>query len=321
VPSKKIHRKLAKPAAPSAEYKYGYAVADLYFTSDGDGAIVYMTGFLGGRTWGTVAYHYDLAGSSEPTLLYQQTGHSLHRSARNAVYALAQDDQTACEHNSCQPLGSITAWEIAGTKATRRVLLAPPAKNAFSRVRLVDGSDDAGVAVLVTEHPHKRHMVRWRTGDAKAEFHPLPAGPTYDTEAMRLMKNGDLIEIWLTGERGLLIKRVSARTEEVIATLEPLPRRTPNDRPLFKIDRSFERSQGDLALHWGEYLVQLPAEGAVQRLDMRPLFKGNRELAGNVLYVPAPEGFWISNEVGRALEMRFLPVADMHARARTLPRR
>ena len=123
VPGTKAHETFPLPPPPSPEFKYGYGVEDMYFTKDGDGAIVYMHGFIGGRTWVTVAYHYDLARRTAPTLLFRQPGHVLHTSSRMAVHAIPKKPDDACEHNFCHPLGAVIAWEIAGTKATKRVLL------------------------------------------------------------------------------------------------------------------------------------------------------------------------------------------------------
>ena len=180
VPGTKAHETFPLPPPPSPEFKYGYGVEDMYFTKDGDGAIVYMHGFIGGRTWVTVAYHYDLARRTAPTLLFRQPGHVLHKSSRVAVHAIPKKPDDACEHNFCHPLGAVIAWEISGTTATKRVLLDGNArKEDLSRVQPVwtSGGDGEQVAVLVDEHPRKRHLLRWRRGDASATFAPLPPGP------------------------------------------------------------------------------------------------------------------------------------------------
>ena len=138
VPGTKAHETFPLPPPPSPEFKYGYGVEDMYFTKDGDGAIVYMHGFIGGRTWVTVAYHYDLARRTPPTLLFRQPGHVLHTSSRVAVHAIPKKPDDACEHNFCHPLGAVIAWEISGTKATKRVLLDGNArKEDLSRVQPV----------------------------------------------------------------------------------------------------------------------------------------------------------------------------------------
>ncbi|MDX2089833.1 MAG: hypothetical protein SFX73_18400 [Kofleriaceae bacterium] len=316
---KKQHVTIALPTAPTPEFKYGFDVEDLYFTKDGTGAIVYMHGFLGGRTWSTVAYHVALDRPTEPpTLLFRQSGYALHNSARLATYATPQTENDACEHNSCHPLGTITAWEIDGTKATKRVLLTGAPSNNLSRVFAIAGDDTDRIAVLIQEHPHKRHLLRWHWGDAKAQVRALPAGPTYTTETQRLMQGDDLVEVWLPDDRSLEIRRLPVNGESKITKIPPLPRRTPNDRPLFNISNSFERSNGDLVLYWGEYLVLVPKDGAVQRLDMRSLFKRKGEFTGRVIYVPEPEGFWIGDEPARTVDFVFLTYGEIKTRAQTL---
>lgn len=162
-------------------------------------------------------------------------------------------------------------------------------------------------------------MLRWRVGDAKAPFAPVPDGPVKnDTEHVRLMKNGDLVEIWLTDVRGLEIRRASQNGDTKMVSLPQLPQRTKDDRPLFDIRGSFERPNGDLVFEWGEYLVVVPVDGsAVKRLDLRPLF-GKREIESRVIYVRDPESFWIGSRNGRAEDFINLPVADVLERAKTL---
>lgn len=322
VPKTKQHQTFAKPPAPSADFKYGYSLEDLYFTKDGKGAIVYMHGFTGGRTWSEVAYYFDLDGRSEPTLLFRQPGYSLRTSSRLAVYAIPQDPKDACEDNSCYPLGAIIGWEITGAKATKKILLKGEANNKLSRVRPVWGGDEDRIAVQITEHPHKRHLLRWRWGDAKATFRPLPPGPGYDAEYMHLASavSDDVVEAWLTDERGLEVRRHSLQGEMTVAArFAPLPRRTPNDRPLFGVSDLLHRKNGDLILYWGEYLFLLPSDGRARRLDLRSIFKRKAEFSGVVLYARDPEGLWIGLATGRVFDFAFLAYADVEARAQAVP--
>jgi hypothetical protein len=309
------HLTFAKPPAPSAEFKYGYNVEDLYFTRDGSAAIVYMHGFTGGRSWTEVAYRYELGGSSPPTLLFSQRGYGLHTSSRLAVYAVPMNEQSACEDNSCYPLGAIIGWEISGARATKKILLNGETNRNLSRVRPVWGSDDDRVAVLVDEHPRGRHLLRWHWGEANGEFRPLPPGPDYDTEAMHLTKSDDAIEAWLTPERGLEVRRHSPRGAVRVTTLPPAPKRTPHDHPLFDVPYLVDRRDGGLILHWGEYLVLVPPSGPPRRLDLRSLFGLKTEFAGQVIYVSAPEGLWFGIGDGRSRDFAYFSLADLEARA------
>jgi hypothetical protein len=323
VPRTKAHETFPLPPPPSPEFKYGFRPEAMYFTGDGNGAIIYMHGFIGGRTWVTVAYHYDLARRTPPTLLFRQPGYTLHSSSRMAVHALPKKPDDACEHNFCHPLGAVIAWEISGTNATRKVLLDGNARREdLSRVQPVwsDGGDR--VAVLVDEHPRRRHILRWRWGDAAATFAPLPPGPPSslsDAETMWLTASGDVVEVWLTDQRGLEIHRHPATGPMTVLSLAPLPRRTPNDRPLFSIAGVMERARGDLFLHWGEYLVLLPAHGPARRLDLRTAFKRKSEISSRLLYVRSPEGIWVGIDAGKTLDMTLLPQAGLEALMTPLP--
>jgi hypothetical protein len=317
VPRSQAHETFPLPPPPSPEFKYGFGVEDMYFTKDGNGAIVYMHGFIGGRTWVTVAYHYDLARRTPPTLLFRQPGHSLHDSSRLLVRAIPKKPDDACEHNFCHPLGAVVAWEISGTTATKRVLLDGNARREdLSRVQPVWGGNDEQVAVLVDEHPKRRHLLRWRRGDATATFAPLPPGPgpMSDAETMWLTASGDVVELWSTDERGLDIRRHSPNGRMKVSSLAPLPRRTPRDRPLFNIAGVMERANGDLLVHWGEHLVLLPVEGPARRIDLRTASNRKAEISSRLLHVRAPEGVWVGIESGRTLDMTFLPQAELEAR-------
>jgi hypothetical protein len=314
------HETLALPPAPGPEFKYGWNVEDVLFTPDGTGAIVYMHGFLGGRTWETVAYHYDLVKRSAPTLLFRQPGHPLHTSARATVRAVPKNPTDMCEHTACHPLGAIIAWEIDGAKATRRVLLDGKArKETFARVLPVWGSDGTWVSVVVEEHPKNRHLLRWRWGDSKATLAVLPPGPDYDAQMMWVTRSGDVVEPWLTEDRGLEIRRHPVKGKMTVTTLAPHPRRTPRDRPLFHLAGMDERESGDLLLYWGEYLVVVPVSAPPRHLDLRSVFRRKVEFSGRLLHVRDPEGTWIGIENGRNTDFTFLPAAELDARMSPAP--
>jgi len=311
------HVTFGKPPAPSAEFNYGYNVEDLYFTKDGAAAIVYMHGFTGGRSWTTVAYRYELARPAAPALLFRQPGYELHSSARLAVYALPQNEQSACEDNSCYPLGAIIGWEISGATATKRILLSGAPNNTLSRVRPVWGSDDERVAVLIDGHPRGRHLLRWHPGESRGEFRPLPAGPDYDTEAMHLTKSDDVIEAWLTSERGLEIRRHPPKGDVKVTALAPLPRRTPHDHPLFNVPEVIDRKDGGLIVNWGEYLVLLPPVGPPRRMDLRSVLGLRAEFTGQV--ISAPDGLWFCVGETSTRDFFYLSLADVEARAQPIP--
>jgi len=175
--------------------------------------------------------------------------------------------------------------------------------------------------VLVDEHPRKRHLLRWRWGNAGATLTPLPLspGPLSDAETMWLTASGDVVEIWSTDERGLEIRGHPASGPMKVARLAPLPRRTPHDHPLFNIAGVMERANGDLFLHWGEYLLLLPLHGPPRRLDLRTAFKRQAEISSRLLHVRSPEGIWVGIDSGKTLDLTFLPEAELEARMTPAP--
>jgi hypothetical protein len=311
------HVTFAKAQPPSPEFKYGYDIEDLYFTKDGAGAIVYMHGFIGGRSWAEVAYHYDLARPAQPpTLLFRQTGYGLHSSSRLAVYALPLNPQDACEHNFCHPLGAIIGWEISGTTATKRVLLDGQANPNLSRVIPVWGSDEDRVAVLVLGHPRGRYLLRWHPGEPKGDFRPLPPGPADDAETVHLTKSDDAIEVFLTQERGLEIRRLGPKGDvKAVTSVSPAPKRTPRDRPLFDVAGVLDRKDRGVIVHWGEYLVLVPPSGPARRVDMRSLLGLRSEVSPQVSYVPAPEGVWFGVGESWTKDFSYVSLAEIEARA------
>jgi hypothetical protein len=312
---------LALPTPPDATFTYGFRVEDMFFAPDGKGAIVYMHGFKGGRTWETVAYHYDLAGGA-PTMLFRQPGHVLHTSAHGTIRAVPKDPAEMCEDAGCH-LGSVIAWEINGAKATKHVLLdGAGRKEYFSRLQPVWGNDEESthVAVTVTEHPSKRHLLRYKWGDAKATMTLLPKGPDFDTSHIGITRNGDVIEAWLTPEeRGLEIRRHPVKGAMTTLTLAPHPKRTPKDHPLFDVPYMKERTNGDILLQWGEYLLLVPPTGPARHLDLRSVFNRRIEFSGRLLYVPDPEGVWVGISAGKNEDFTFLTQADLDARMSPAP--
>jgi hypothetical protein len=136
---------------------------------------------------------------------------------------------------------------------------------------------------------------------------------------MWLTASGDVVEFWSTNERGLEIRRHSPNGTMKVSSLAPLPPRTPRDRPLFNIAGVMERANGDLFLHWGEYLVLVPVNSPARRLDLRTAFKRRAEISSRLLHVRSPEGIWVGIDSGRTLDQTFLPQADLEARMTPAP--
>ena len=80
-----------------------------------------------------------------------------------------------------------------------------------------------------------------------------------------------------------------------------------------------ERANGDLFIHWGEYLVLLPVNAPPRRLDLRTAFKRKAEISSRLINVRSPEGVWVGIEAGRNLDLTFLPQADLEGRMTPAP--
>lgn len=307
----KQHLTFAKPPPPGPEFKYGYQLADLYFTKEGD-AIVYMTGYTGGTSFGTAAYRYALDGKSEPKLLFQQAGHELHTSPRVAVFMVGKDPSRSCDHNGCS-IAALYAYEISERGATRRTLVSGEKKD-LDLARLIWGSDDERV-VLAVSGRKTRHLVRWRWGEAQADCREVPSGPSYDADRTWLTKSGEVVEAWIMDDQGLEIRRHSPKGDLQTLAMPRLPRKTPGDRPDFQIYTLKERTSGELILHWGDNLFLLARNEPPRRLELKSVVKAS-EWAGADIYVPEPESLWIGLEMGGGRDFVVLKLADIEKRAK-----
>ena len=62
-----------------------------------------------------------------------------------------------------------------------------------------------------------------------------------------------------------------------------------------------------------------PGHGPARRLDLRTAFKRKAEISSRLLHVRAPEGIWVGIDSGKALDLTFLPQADLEARMTPAP--
>jgi hypothetical protein len=79
-----------------------------------------------------------------------------------------------------------------------------------------------------------------------------------------------------------------------------------------------ERTNGDLFVHWSDYLLLLPATGSTRLMNLEAV-PGGREWAGADIYTPQPEALWIGTEVGASREFERLPFAEIERSARPWP--
>jgi hypothetical protein len=265
------------------------------------------------------AYLLDLESPVPRKPLFVQHGLLLHGSVSASVFAVPKNETNTCFDLGCWPIAEIRAWEVSRGVATCKTLLSGDG-DQMARARAMLGSDDdRQVAVLIADRSRNRGILRWRYGEARADYRalPPPAGLDWAADASRLTSAGDLLELWNTNVWGLLVQRHSPTGATKSIVLPPLPRRggmTDTEAVHFVK----ERSSGDLFAHWGDYLLLLPAAGSTRLMNLEAV-PGGREWAWVDVYVPQPEALWIGVEGGGPRYFYELPFAEIEHSAKPWP--
>jgi hypothetical protein len=316
----KERQSFPKPTVPGADLAT-YSLGEIYFDDGGQDALVYMHGFANDVGSTVVGFRYPLDGKTAPTELFRQTGYQLLSTPRLAVFAVSKDKDGRCEHNFCN-VAALVAWEVGdpGVAASKKVLVDGQ-KREFGVVRLVWGSDRERVAIILHEHRKGRYLVRWRRGDAQAQLSPLPEELRYESEATWLTRGGDVLEVWIPDDRSLQVWRIPPKGEMQVTTLPPLGKDERGERRDFSFYGLKERKNGDLIMHWGDFLFFLAADatGPAPAVPLGSLIKGNPEWAGALIYVPDPEALWLGIEMGGGRDYVHLKLADLEKIAKPLP--
>ena len=181
----------------------GLSVDDLEFAANGRDALVFTKGQVGASSrWITAAHWVALDGKSEPRLIFRvDEGVQLLTSRRGAVFAMPKDARQECSHQTCWPIAAIVAYEIAGDRATQRTLLHG-SRADMSRATPVHGTSDERVGVVIDlvkrRGPQRlnggRALLRWRWGDAQADYRTLPGNSSL-TPVWLLTTTNDFIEV------------------------------------------------------------------------------------------------------------------------------
>jgi hypothetical protein len=316
---KKQHVHIRKPAPPSPAI-FGYGVSNLYFSDDGRTAVVFMENRPPRPPTTHGAYLVDLENAALTKTLFVQTGLLLHSSLAASVFAVPRNETVACFDLGCWPIAEIRAWEVSGGVAACKTLLSG-AGDWLERARALPGTDESReLAVLIAERSQqKRGLLRWRYGDARADYRslPPPSGPGWAANASRFTRAGDLLELWDTDAWGLRIQRHSPAGESQSILLPPLPRRGGlTDTEGAHVVK--ERDNGDIFVHWSDYLLLLSASAPVRLMNLEAV-PGGREWAWADIYVPQPEALWIGVESGGGREFYRLPFAAIEHAAKPWP--
>jgi hypothetical protein len=193
------------------------------------------------------------------------------------------------------------------------------AGDLLERARALPGSDDEHqVAVLLADRARNRGLLRWRYGEASASFRPLPppSGPDWAADASRFTRAGDLLEVWVTDAWGLLLQRHSPTGATEATRFPALPRRQGmTDTEGAHVVK--ERANGDLFVHWSDYLLLLPSAGQARLMNLVAV--PGREWAWVDAYVPEPEALWLGVEAGGGSYFYELPFAEIERGAKPWP--
>jgi hypothetical protein len=319
-PARKQHVRFRKPGAPFPT-PFEWGVSDLYFSADGRTAVVFMEDRPAHPPTMHAAYLIDLEANVPAKTLFVQAGLLLSSAAAAAVFAVPKNETTACFDLGCWPIAQIRAWELTGGTATCKTLLSG-AGDQLSRARALPGSDDEHqVAVLVSDRSRNRGLVRWRYGEASADYRPLPppSGLDWVADATRFTRAGDLLELSETNAWGLLLERHAPTGATQSIRFPALPRRGGmTDTQSVHVVK--ERANGDLFVHWSDYLLLVPANGQAQaRLMNLEAVPGGREWAWVDIYVPEPEALWLGVEVGGGSYFYQLTFAEIDRSAKPWP--
>jgi hypothetical protein len=316
------HVAFPKPTTPGPDVT-SFRIDGLELSPDGRDALVFMTGTvqlapgkMGVAGSSTLVYRVSLdatLGAATRSSLILRVDHSyqLHASPRGAVFAMNKlPGRNPCDYRGCI-VGSIVAYEIAGDRATPRMLLDGAGRSPY-RARLVRGSDDERIAVMLdVSAPKRLELLRWRYGDASAQFRTLPAPANDDLTTLLITKKygsqDELVELRRSDDR-LELFRHGAAAPEPIDTLGAL---RSTDTGLHGFG---ERPDGGLWLHWGDHLGLISPGQPPRAFSLRSLLPPHCEWGGDV-FIASPEQLWVGID-GRGRDYARVDLADVGRRAR-----
>ena len=320
-PARRQHVAFPKPTAPGPDVT-SFQLDGLELSPDGRAALVFMTGIvritpgkLGNPSSSTSVYRIALderTGAASPArLLFRlDHGYRLHASPRGAVFAMNKNPGAGCDHQRCS-IAAIVAYEISGDRATPKTLF-DGAGIELQRARLVRGSDDDRIAVMLDAGPPKRlELVRWRYGDPSAQFRTLPFPARDDLTTLFITKTDELVEL-RRGDDRIELYRHGAAALEPIATLGALQSTD------LKLHGFGERPDGGLWLHWGDHLGLVSPGKPPRSFALEASLPRRCEWASADIYVKAPEHLWVGID-GRGRDFMRVSFADVERRAQPWP--
>jgi hypothetical protein len=161
-----------------------------------------------------------------------------------------------------------------------------------------------------------RALLRWRPGDATADYRPLPKG-SLDTDLSMVTRTNDFIELEMHGtelsDTVLDVKRYPPEGGEQVVTV-PLLQTLDT-----KVHGLGMRSNGTLWVHWGDHLVLLAPGKPARNFNIEPLLERRTEWADTAIYIEAPESLWVGIEGGAGRNFVRVGFAEAEKRAKRYP--
>ncbi len=301
------HTTIAKPARPTGiTGLQDFRLTELLFSDNGKDAIVYMWAPLYESHTGSrkmlSGYRIPLDGKRPAVLLFRQEGAALDMTTRGAVIVVPTSWRFGCSHSGCS-VDQIVAYEIRGDRAKRRTLFDGKGQR-YDSAQIVPSAQKYGIAVQVTGSPDPpgkrnptltRDLLRYSYGN-EPTVQRLPDWHTPKTEHLVLDKDGNFYEATQAEDKSVTITRhtpdgkVSKRTIQSWADRRGRPAKA-------WMTRLSVRTNGQLWMHWGDYIVVVDEAGA-RRFDVQRYLGRGTEWANAFMYVEKPEQLWIGIEVG-----------------------
>lgn len=315
IPETHAHTTFPKPPKPADRFRT-WSLDDIYLAQDGD-LIVHMHGMTGSCTWTTVAYRYRLERGEKPSFLFEQLGHSLYNSPGVAVFAYSKNLSRGCDYQGCPPLTGIVAYEIRGNRAIRREILHSDG-NEYHRARLVWGSRDGGLGVVIDGDYGERFLLRWGEGRSKADWQPIGKGHAWENDRTWMAPNGDMIDTWLNERHNLVVMWNQRKGGSKAVTLRSVGLTDPDVGPDWNLYALKERKNGEMFLHWGDHIILLAKGKAPRAVSIEPLLKRRNEWAGVAIYTKEPESLWVGIEVGAGRDYVHMDFAELERKAKPM---
>jgi hypothetical protein len=186
-----------------------------------------------------------------------------------------------CDHGGCI-VSAIVAYEFT-ENGVRQKTLVDGKELSMGRARLVRGSDEERIALVLDLWPRKLALMRWRYSDAKADLRTVPWPENENLSTFFLSRSGDLLEI--RGRQTLMeVWRHSPEGDKQLASLRALQ---SVDTGIYGLG---ERSDGSIWLHWGDHLGLLSPGQPPRSYNLEPLLPRRFTWAGAARRRPCGSG-------------------------------